>query len=71
MATALGYSSQFAAFYHIAHAVGHHVLQHYSLFNGVYRDKQSRVDLVLHTESARFDAEFYPVSPKDEQLKVF
>ncbi len=24
MATALGYSTQFAAFYHFAHAVGHH-----------------------------------------------
>lgn len=69
MATALGYSPQVAAFHHIAHAVGHHVLQHYSLFDGVYRDKQSRVDLVLHTELARFDTEFYPFSPEDEQLK--
>lgn len=70
MATALGYSPQVAAFHHIAHAVGHHVLQHYSLFDGVYRDKQSRVDLVLHTELARFDTEFYPFSPEDEQLKM-
>ncbi len=35
MATALSYSPQFAAFHHIAHAVGHHVLQHYCVFGGV------------------------------------
>ncbi|WED78045.1 hypothetical protein [Aeromonas allosaccharophila] len=35
MATALGYSPQFAAFHHITHAVGHHVLQHYCVFGGV------------------------------------
>ena len=35
IATALSYSPQFAAFHHIAHAVGHHVLQHYCNFGGV------------------------------------
>ncbi|MFQ2019339.1 hypothetical protein ACK34I_19515, partial [Aeromonas veronii] len=35
MATALGYSPQFAAFHHISHAVGHHVLQHYCVYGGV------------------------------------
>ena len=28
------------------------------------------METACHTDSARFDAEFYPVFPEDEQLKV-
>jgi hypothetical protein len=38
-------------------------------FGRVYGKKRLQIEMVLHTASARFDTEFYPVSPKDEQLK--
>ncbi|MGL6004906.1 hypothetical protein [Aeromonas sobria] len=38
-------------------------------FGSVYGEKRLQTEIVLHTALARFDTEFYLVSPKDEQLK--
>ncbi len=38
-------------------------------FGGVYGEKRLQIEMLSHTALARFDTEFYPVSPKDEQLK--
>lgn len=40
MATALGYSPQFAAFDLIVLAAGHHVLQHFLCFDGTLPSRQ-------------------------------